>query len=412
MNYRLRFMLMLAAVCLAFPEKSPAPVVFQPGKGSKYHPPGEEEVNGTAQELFSIAQAAEKDGNQKRALKAYQKIVRRYPHDALAPDAAFRSGQLQEQIHDYFHAAGTYRFVVEKYPKSAHFDEAIEGQFRIGEIYLGGKKRKILGVPVANSLEPAIEIFAAIVRTAPYGKYTARAQFNIGLTREKQALNDAAIVAFQAVVDKFPDDPVAADAQYQIGYLWYEAARLGAKDPNAVNLAKTGFQDFLFRYPHSEKAPQARENLSRLEHKQTSDSFGIAKFYDKRKNYRAAVIYYNDVIRQQPGSPEGDQAKKRIDELRAKVGDAVLQSPATLTAEASKKKAIAREGETREGVPAMRASPTDVMPLPPPETDLSLPPPASLAPDTTTAPPTSPSPNNSPTSEPSVTPEATVSPTP
>jgi hypothetical protein len=31
-----------------------------------------------------------------------------------------------------------------------------------------------------------------VVRTAPYGKYTARAQFDIGLAREKQGANDAA----------------------------------------------------------------------------------------------------------------------------------------------------------------------------------------------------------------------------
>ncbi|MDP9253736.1 MAG: outer membrane protein assembly factor BamD [Verrucomicrobiota bacterium] len=413
MNYRLRFILLLAAACLAFPERSPAPVVFQPGKGAKYHAPGEEEINGTAQELSAIAQAAEKDGNLKRAIKVYQRIVRKYPRDTLAPGAAFRVGELQEQLHDYLRSAAAYRYVVEKYPQSPHFDEAIEAQFRIGQIYLAGKKRKILGVPVANSLDPAVEIFAAIVRTAPYGKYTARAQFNIGLAREKQGANDAAVTAYQAVVDKFPNDPVAVDAQYQIGYIWYEAARAGTKDSRAAELAKTGFQDFLFRYPHSEKAPQARENLSRLEHKQTSDSFGIAQFYDKRKNYRAAVIYYNDVIRQQPGSPEGDEAKKRIDQLRAKVGDAALQTP-VLTAEASKKKTT---GEGHGG-PAMRASPTDVAPLPPPESDVSLPPPASLAPDTTTAPEPSPTPDTSSTPEPSptpaasATPEVTASPTP
>jgi outer membrane protein assembly factor BamD len=256
-------------------------------------------------------------------------------------------------------------------------------------------------------LDAAVEIFASVVRTAPYGKYTARAQFDIGLCREKQGLPDAAITAYQAVIDKFPNEPVAADAQYQIGYLWYAAARAGTKDPNAVSRAKTGFQDFLFRYPRSEKAQQARENLGRLENKATSDSFGIAKFYDKRRNYRAAVIYYNDVIRQQPGSPQGDEAKRRIDQLRSKIGDAAVKE-IEVAANAPKKKprSMAEAGVSHEGVPAMRTSPNDVAPLPPPEADVSLPPPASLAPDTTTAPAVSPTPAES------ATPESTASPTP
>ena len=145
------------------------------------------------------------------------------------------------------------------------------------------------------------------------------------MAREKQGANDAAIQAYQAVVDKFPNEPIAVDAQYQIGYIWFTASQLGTNDAAAANNAKTAFQDFLFHYPKSEKAAQARKNLDILEHKQTNNSFKVAKFYDKQKYYRAAVIYYNEVIRQQPGSEESNKAKKRIDQLRAKYGDAALQ---------------------------------------------------------------------------------------
>src|SRR3954451_23807854 len=58
-------------------------VVFRPGAKAKYVPPGEEELNGNAAELFEIAQNAEKDKNPKRAIRAYKELVRKYPHDAL-----------------------------------------------------------------------------------------------------------------------------------------------------------------------------------------------------------------------------------------------------------------------------------------------------------------------------------------
>src|SRR5207244_1789901 len=158
--------------------------------------------------------------------------------------------------------------LVERYPSSPNFDESIEGQFRIGEVYLNGKKLRFLGIPLASALDRAVTIFANVVRTAPYGKYTARAQFDIGLAREKQGANDAAIQAYQAVVDKFPNEPIAVDAQYQIGYIWFTAAQTGTKDMAAASNAKTALQDFLFHYPNSEKAAQARKDLDILEHKQ------------------------------------------------------------------------------------------------------------------------------------------------
>ena len=254
MHFVIRAVLLFAAVILVLPEPGVAAVVFQPGEKAKFVAPGDEEISGNAAELFQIGQTAEKEGDTKRAIRVYKTLVRRHPKDALAAGALYRTAELQEQLHLYVAAAGSFSQLVEKYSNSAHFDEAIEAQFRIGEIYLTGKKLRFLGIPYASSLDRAVTIFANVVRTAPYGKYTARAQFDIGLAREKQGANDAALQAYQAVVDKFPNEPVAVDAQYQIGYIWFTAARTGTKDIAAVSNARTAFQDFLFHYPNSEKA--------------------------------------------------------------------------------------------------------------------------------------------------------------
>ena len=386
MQFVIRAFLVLAAAALLLPEPGTASVIFKPGQKAKYVAPGEEELSGNAAELFQIAQTAEKEGNLKRALKAYKTLIKHHPKDSLAPAALYRGAQLQEQLHEYTPAADSFRELVEKYPTSPHFEDAIEAQFRIGELYLNGKKLKVLGIPLASSLDRAVTIFANVVRTAPYGKYTARAQFDIGLAREKQGANDAALQAYQAVADKFPNEPVAVDAQYQIGYIWFTAAQTGTKDAAAATNAKTAFQDFLFHYPKSEKAAQARADLDILEHKQTATSYKVAKFYDKQKYYRAAVIYYNEVIRQQPGSEESNQAKKRIDQLRAKFGDAVLQPALPVAQQGSKKKSEAHGAESAGTGSAKPGAPNNEAPLPPSETDSSLPPPASLAPDTTTVP--------------------------
>ena len=412
MQLVIRAFLFLIITLFLLPELGTASIVFRSGKKAEYVPPGEEPMNGNAAELYQIGQTAEKEGNTKRAINAYKTLVKRHPKDALASTALYRAAQLQEQIHLFTPAADSYLQLVERYPSSAHFDDAIEGQFRVGEVYLNGKKLKVLGIPLASALDRAVTIFANVVRTAPFGKYTARAQFNIGMAREKQGANDAAIQAYQAVVDKFPNEPIAVDAQYQIGYIWFTAAQLGTNDAAAASNAKTAFQDFLFHYPKSEKAAQARKDLDILEHKQTNNSFKVAKFYDKQKYYRAAVIYYNEVIRQQPGSAESNQAKKRIDQLRAKYGDAALQ-PAIAVSQNAKKKPDAHAAQTAGTGSAKPGAPNNEAPLPAPasDSDNSLPPPASLAPDTTTAPgPMLPQPGTSPGSNPTNPPAASSSP--
>jgi outer membrane protein assembly factor BamD len=405
MKYSFRILILPALIWCASPGPAAGSVIFKPGEKAKYRAPGEEEMSGNARELFSKAQEAEKNGNIGRAIKTYRALVRRYPKDTLAPGSLYRMAQLQEQSHQYLKAAQSYQVLVEKFSKSDRFDESMDSMFRIGEMYLAGRKVKILGIPFKASMDEAANIFAAIIRSAPYGKYAARAYFNTGRAREKQGSNEAALAAYQAVVEKFSNDPLAVDAQYQIGYIWSQAMRSGTYDPGAAAKAKTGFQDFLYRFPNSEKAAQARENLKMLENKQTSTAFEIARYYDKQKHYRAAAIYYNDVIRQQPGSPEGDRAKKRISELRAQLGDKALQSFAVTAAAANRK---SKKIETASG-PRSEADIHNDAPLPPPDTDMSLPPPASLLPDTTTAPPSS-TIDTLPTLAPSATPETTAAP--
>ena len=52
----------------------------------------------------------------------------------------------------------------------------------------------------------------------------------------------------------------------------------------------------------------------------------IAKFYDRTKNYKAAVVYYNEIVRNAPGTPDSNQARKRIDELKSIAGPDVLRA--------------------------------------------------------------------------------------
>ena len=59
--------------------------------------------------------------------------------------------------------------------------------------------------------------------------------------------------------------------------------------------------------------------------KESSDTLRIGRFYDFSKDYKAASIYYNDVIRRFPQSEDATAAKTRIDELKALYGEDTLR---------------------------------------------------------------------------------------
>jgi len=118
------------------------------------------------------------------------------------------------------------------------------------------------------------------------------------------------------VLDNYPTSSVASNAQYQIGYAWMRSSASGDYDMGAAKKAVDAFQDYLVRYPNSDKATQAQENIQKLGLRQTQGAFDVAKFYETQHNPRAAFIYYNEVVREDPGSGQAQIAKKRIQELR------------------------------------------------------------------------------------------------
>ncbi len=83
MQFVIRAFLVLATVALFLPEPGTASVIFKPGQKAKYVAPGEEELSGNAAELYQIGQTAEKEGNPKRALRAYKSLIKHHTKDSL-----------------------------------------------------------------------------------------------------------------------------------------------------------------------------------------------------------------------------------------------------------------------------------------------------------------------------------------
>src|SRR6059058_2011079 len=125
---RLRlFITVMGVLCLA--TGGQASIIFRPGEKVKYVGPGEEEISGSAQQIYDKAQEAEKQGNMGRAIKAYTQLLKKHPKDALAPGATYRAAQLLEFEGNYMKAAMTYRWLVERYPAAPISTKRSRGSF-------------------------------------------------------------------------------------------------------------------------------------------------------------------------------------------------------------------------------------------------------------------------------------------
>ncbi len=316
----------LSLFLLPLAQPTQGAVIYRPNEGWSFAGDNSGTIEGSAAEQMQKAEKLDAAQDLQSALSAYRGLLKRYGASEFAPKAQLKVGSVLERQGDWEKAYEAYDTYLAKYPRGDDLDRVLESMFKIGKLFLEGQKKKVFGVPLAPSMTRAREMFEGIIKRAPFSKWAPLAQFNIGQAHEKSGDSAAAITAYQSVAARYASEPIAADALYQVGYVRLTLYRKGSYDRLSAQKAREAFEDFLNRYPDSEKVAQARQNIQSLEKGSAEGTLGIAKFYDKTKNYKAAIIYYNDVVASQPDSPESAFAKNRIAALKAQFGEAALQA--------------------------------------------------------------------------------------
>jgi outer membrane protein assembly factor BamD len=279
----------------------------------------------TAQQ-FAAAEDLANTGQVDKAVDTYRFIAKTYPRSKEAPEAQFQMAKQLQKKGDFEAAFNAYQEMLKRHPETTHFEDSVVEEINIANAYLNGRKVTFLGIKMVPSMEKAEEMYNAILKVSPYSKHAAVTQFNLGLAIEKQGRAQEAIAAYQKVIDKYPNSAACASAAYQVGYVYQRLGMTGkSQDLSALKESQNNYQDFLIQYPNSEKVQQAGENMKKMVSKESADTLRIAHFYDFSKDYKAASIYYNDVIRRFPQSEDATAAKTRIDELKSLYGEDALR---------------------------------------------------------------------------------------
>ena len=309
-----RLLLFLSAIgmfWIALPQDCPAALVWRKGEGWNWEREGMATANNPKEQL-DIARKLQEQKKYSDAVTAYRRVIVRWPTSFSTQEARLGLAQCLAQLNYLLKASKEYQNLIEKHPNSPYFDTALQAQYDLGCRFLNGEKHKVWGLHIFNGLEKAVEVFEQVIKNGPYSKLGPAAQFRIGLAYEKEKDNIAAVHAYEKLLERYPKDALAEDAQFQIGWAYKAEAQRAEYDQNNANQAIAAFNDFLIRYPTSPKANQAKEWRAELKQEQSKGLFQIAHFYEKNKNYRAALVYYNEILAQNPRSDWANQAQRKL----------------------------------------------------------------------------------------------------
>jgi outer membrane protein assembly factor BamD len=300
----------------------------------------------TADDQLKVADEFVQKNKLPEARNALRALLSDFPFSQQTAEARLKLGGLLEKQGKFEDAFEMYDQLLVKNPESKQFTNALEAMFGIGKRYMNGEKRRLFGIKTFSSNRRAEEMFDTILKRAPYARLAPQVMLFRGMVLERQSKDAEALAAYQQIIERFPSDSVADDAQYQMGYIRLRNVKTGSYDSVDRVRAQESFEDYLNRAPQNGKVQQARENLQVLESTRRKASLDAAKFYEKTGKTKSAVIYYKEILKTHPGTEEAKFAKKRLETLRAELGaDAVESQPDV--ADDAKKAASRKEMQSK-----------------------------------------------------------------
>jgi len=276
-------------------------------------------VKETPQEQLEYAKEFHEAKEYKEAIREYKKLLKHFPRAVEAPDAQFFIGVVLEDQDELMDAYKEYQLVIDKYPFSDRSADVVQHQYNMAEKLLEGKgnQGKVMKLLIGPNFN-IIEIFRQVIKNAPYSELAPKSQYKIGLYMMEQQMYVEARDEFEKLLNDYSESEWTKAAKYQIALADAARSRNAGYDQKITQSAVEEFEEFVEHYPEAKLSDNARDKIFELRDKEAENNYNIAQFYEKRKNYKSAKIYYQIVVDEFTSSSWSTKALNRISELTGK----------------------------------------------------------------------------------------------
>lgn len=275
-------------------------------------------VKDSPKEQFDWAMSFYDSQDYQRAAVEFEKLTKHYEYSEYASKSQYYVGLSYENMGKFYMAFQNYQKAIENFPHIENIDEIIAREFNIANLYMAKSNPRILGIDLLTSLDRAIEIYKKVVENAPFGKLAEEAQFRMGEALKKSERYDEAIQAFQKIVDDYPNSKLVERAKYEAAYCAYKSSLAPEYASEPTEKAIKAFEEFADTNKDDDLSKEAANTIQRLKDKAAEKPYLTARFYEARKHYDSAIIYYEEIVEKFPDSSFANEARAKIEELKIK----------------------------------------------------------------------------------------------
>lgn len=278
----------------------------------------------TAELQVAYARSLMADGNYRKAMRETAKFQEFYGDSEFADENQFLRGEIFKAQGSYMRAATEFQLVRTGYPNSDLHDRVIDEQYEIAGLYYD---RGVAGQDKRwrffrnRPFRRAIEVYTMVIGNERYGDRAPEARYRIGLCYFTREEYEEAALEYRTVIEEYPNSDWLDEASYDLAMSHYLRSLPPEYDQVPSFLTIGAIDEFEARFPadarNSELAPKREEMRERI----ATQRLQTAQFYERRRQFQAALISYEVVAEQFPDTPAASEAETWLAENREVISD-------------------------------------------------------------------------------------------
>lgn len=266
------------------------------------------------------------DGDHKKALRETVKFRNYYADSDFADENQYLRGEIRMRQGKWISAAEEFQQVVANYPGSERYDDVIAKQYEIGDsLFAKGESNLEDGWWRLFRKRPfrrAIDVYSMVIDNEPFTARAAEAQYKVGLCHFTLEQYIEAAYEYRRVIEDYAASEWVDEAAYGLASCYYEASLPPEYDQEPSLLAIAAVDDFKARFPGDARVSDLDEKRAEMREKVAAQRMQSARFYEKRRRFDAARLYYEVVVEQFPETTSAEEARGWLERNQPAAGSA------------------------------------------------------------------------------------------
>jgi outer membrane protein assembly factor BamD (BamD/ComL family) len=307
---------MLAAVTGVFASSTFSAETWRLGKEGQW-----KAVSAEDRYLLAVAEIKKlvNTGQTKAVGQAIDKLKKDFPEIAgpcLDMDAFIKAEMLYSGG-KFTKAARAYDKFLAEFPTSEFYEAAMDRQFAIATAFLGGQKKRVLGVFKMSTYDEGIKIMEKISDRAGDAPIGINAAVAVAQSYEKREMFAEAYHKWSEISSRWPTGQIGKDSLLNMARCKHAAYKGPKYNASDLISAKSYYENFKLRYPKDAEAIDVDKILKQIDEQLACKEFNTGKYYQQTGNKQSANLYYQMVVNNWPGSAAADMAKGAMNEEKS-----------------------------------------------------------------------------------------------